>query len=165
MALTENILQYRGQDLLDRDGDKIGRIEEIYLDTETNQPEWALVNTGLFGTKSTFVPIRDASEAGGSLRVPFEKARVKDAPGVDAGGELSQQEEAELYRHYGLGYSEARSDTGLPEGGAGATGGGTAEGSSSFGGAPAGGEDVSGPPADNARKRLGEEVRGGQAQR
>ena len=43
------------------DGDKIGTIEEIYLDAETNEPEWALVNTGLFGTKSTFVPLREAS--------------------------------------------------------------------------------------------------------
>src|SRR5919199_1590225 len=106
----------RGEDLLDSDGEKIGSIEEIYLDADTNEPEWALVNTGLFGTKSTFVPLREASDDGGSLRVPYEKAQVKDAPKMDADGQLSQQEEAELYRYYGLDYSEARSDSGLPEG-------------------------------------------------
>ena len=115
----DRILEYRGQDLYDTDGDKIGSVEEIYLDAETNEPEWALVNTGLFGTKRNFVPLRDASESDGSLRVRFGKDQVKDAPTVDANGQLTQSEEAELYSHYGLDYSETRSDSGLPEGSAG----------------------------------------------
>jgi uncharacterized protein (TIGR02271 family) len=115
----DRILDFRGQNLTDSAGDKIGKIEEIYLDTDTNEPEWALVTTGLFGSKQTFVPIRDASEADGSLRVPFAKDDVKDAPKVDPDGQLSQTEEAELYRHYGMSYSESDSDTGLGEGGAG----------------------------------------------
>jgi len=172
MALTDNILQYRGQDLADRDGDKIGKVEEIYLDTETDQPEWALVNMGLFGTKSTFVPIRDASESGGQLRVPFEKEQVKGAPNIDAGGELSQSEEAELYRYYGMDYSESHSDTGLSEGGAGTTGT-TADvdvdrsstGTGSFGGAPPVGDDTSGAETDNAMTRSEEELRVGTRQR
>jgi uncharacterized protein (TIGR02271 family) len=114
----DRLLQFRGQELRDRDGDKIGSIEEIYLDTETNEPEWALVNTGLFGTKSTFVPLRGASEADGALRVPLEKSTVNDAPKIDPDGELSQREEAELYRYYGMEYSEARSESGLPQEGA-----------------------------------------------
>jgi len=169
MASTDTILQYRGQDLADRNGDKIGTIEEIYLDTETDQPEWALVNTGLFGTKSTFVPIRDASEGGGGLRVPFEKSQVKGAPKVDAGGELSQSEEAELYRHYGMDYSESRSDTGLPEGGAGTTADvdvdRSSTGTGSFGGAPTVGDDTSGAETDNAMTRSEEELRVGTRQR
>ena len=87
----DRILEFRGQDLHDTDGDKIGSIEEIYLDAETNEPEWALVNTGLFGTKRNFVPLRDASESDGSLRVPFGKDQVKDAPTVDANGQLTQR--------------------------------------------------------------------------
>jgi uncharacterized protein (TIGR02271 family) len=115
------ILEFRGQDLWDTSGDKLGQIEEIYLDAETNEPEWALIHTGLFGTKRTFVPIGQATESDGNLTVSFDKATVKDAPQVEANGQLSQQEEAELYRHYGLDYGHDRSDTGLPEGG-GATG-------------------------------------------
>ena len=80
----DQILQFRGQQLYDADGDKIGAIEEIYLDAETDAPEWALVKTGLFGSKSTFVPLRDASDTGGALRVPFDKATVKGAPKMDA---------------------------------------------------------------------------------
>ena len=115
----DQLLQRRGQDLHDTSGEKIGKVEEIYLDAQTGAPEWALVNTGLFGTKSTFVPLRDATDDGGTLQVPYDKAQVKDAPKMDPDGELSKDEEAGLYEHYGLDYSRQRSDSGLPEGGAG----------------------------------------------
>jgi uncharacterized protein (TIGR02271 family) len=144
----EQLLQQRGQNLHDADGEKIGSIEEIYLDSQTGEPEWALVNTGMFGTKSSFVPLRDASDDGDSLRVPYDKAQVKDAPQMDPDGQLSQREEAELYRHYGLEYSESQSDSGLPEGGAGTTG-----------------RDVSGPTTDNAMTRSEEELRVGTTER
>jgi sporulation protein YlmC with PRC-barrel domain len=86
VALTEtDVRQWRGQNLVASDGDKIGKIEEIYLDAETDVPEWALVTTGMFGTKQSFVPIQDASagENGDGIRVPFDKQMVKDAPKVD----------------------------------------------------------------------------------
>ena len=156
----DDVLQLRGQELADRDGDRIGNIEEIYLDTQTDQPEWALVNTGLFGTKSTFVPLKDATREGEALRVPFEKSQVKDAPRVDPDGKLSQREEAELYRHYGLEYSESESGSGLPEGGTG-TGSGTGTG----GDAGTVGHDVSGPTTDDAMTRSEEEVKVGTAER
>ena len=63
------------------------------------------------------MPLSGATDDGGPLRVPYDKAQVKDAPKVDPDGELSQQRGAELYRHYGLDYGESRSDSGLPEGG------------------------------------------------
>jgi uncharacterized protein (TIGR02271 family) len=119
MPTKEQVLEWRGEELLDRDGDKIGKIEEIYLDTDTGGPEWVLVNTGLFGTKSTFVPIRDASRESDGIHVPFEKSHVKDAPGVDPDGQLSQQEESVLYRHYDLDYDDSNSGSGVGEGGAG----------------------------------------------
>src|SRR4051794_38229751 len=112
----DRILGFRGKDLRDNDGSKIGSIEEIYLDTQTGEPEWALVHTGLFGSKQTFVPIRDATEADGALQVPLEKSQVKDAPKRAPDGELSRGDEGELYRHYGMAYSESESDTGLGEG-------------------------------------------------
>src|SRR3954454_6495635 len=97
----EDIQRWRGRTMVDNDGDKIGTIEEIYLDQQTNQPEWAVVTTGLFGTKQTFVPIADAGSTGDGVRVPYEKAQVKDAPRIDPDGKLSQDEERQLYQHYG----------------------------------------------------------------
>jgi len=161
----EDLLQKRGQDLYDRSGDKLGSLDEIYLDAETGAPEWALVNTGLFGTKSTFVPLRDATDDGGSLRVPYEKAQVKDAPKVDPDGELSQQQEAELYRHYGLDYSESRSDSGLPEGGAGTGTAGTTGTTGDTDAAGTVGHDTSGPTTDRAMTRSEEELRVGKTER
>ena len=93
MALSkEDIVSWRGRDLAASDGSKLGSIDEIYLDQETREPEWALINTGLFGTKQTFVPLRNASPAEDTLRVPYDKDQVKDAPRIDADGELSQSE-------------------------------------------------------------------------
>ena len=160
MTTTDQALRWRGQQLTATDGDKIGTIEEIYIDSQTRAPEWALVHTGLFGMKRTFVPLRDAHESDGALTVPFAKQQVKDAPGIDPDGQLSQPEEAELYRHYGLEYSENESDTGLPEGGTGSSPNGGAED------APGTvGRDVSGPTTDQAITRSEEELRVGTADR
>jgi len=157
----EQLLAKRGDALYDSAGEKIGTIEEIYLDNATDEPEWALVNTGLFGTKSTFVPLRDATEDGDALRVPYEKAQVKDAPRIDPDGELAQSQERELYAHYGLGCSEARSDSGLPEGGTG-TSAGTSAGQDAPGTT---GRDLSGPTTDDAMTRSEEEVEVGTTER
>ena len=59
----------------------------------SRQPEWITVRTGLFGTKESFVPIRDADLTDDGVRVPVSKERVKDAPKIDTDGHLSPQEE------------------------------------------------------------------------
>ena len=161
MSQTEDKLSWRGQDLYDSSGGKVGKVEEIYLDADTDQPEWALVNTGMFGTKQTFIPIRDASVSGSGPSVPYDSQLIKDAPKMDADGRLSQQEESDLYKHYGLDYSEARSDSGLPEGGA------TGPVDTDPTPEPQGvvGNDVSGPETDNAMTRSEEELRVGTRER
>jgi uncharacterized protein (TIGR02271 family) len=111
----EIVDRWRGRTVIDRDGDKVGTLSDIYLDRATNQPEWALVNTGLFGLKQTFVPLSDAAEEGDQIRVPFEKALIKDAPRVDADGELSDTEEEELYRHYGIDYGSGLDRDAAPD--------------------------------------------------
>ncbi len=116
MPITDDAVQMRGMTAVDRDGDKLGKIEDIYLDQETGKPEWIALKTGMFGGHLSFVPLADARQDGDTITVPYDKAKVKDAPRVDADGQLSQDEEAGLYRYYGLDYSEARSDSGLPQG-------------------------------------------------
>ena len=109
--------QLEGRTVVGSDGAKIGTVADVYFDKETQVPEWALVNTGLFGAKSSFVPITNARVSEDALQVPFTKDQVKDAPKIADDGELSQQEEATLSQHYGISYSEAPSGTGLPQGG------------------------------------------------
>src|SRR3712207_8455039 len=103
MINETQIQQVIGTTAVDADGDKIGKVSEVYLDDETGRPEWATVHTGLFGTKETFVPLAQADLSGDTLRFPYDKAKVKDAPKIDTDGHLSPQEEQELYRYYGLG--------------------------------------------------------------
>ena len=81
---------FRGRTLVDRDGEKIGTLDELYVDQEGGQPEWALVHTGLLGTKKNFVPLRGASPAGEDIQVAVDKQAVKDAPSVDTDQELSR---------------------------------------------------------------------------
>ena len=149
----ESVAQLRGADVIDASGDKVGTVDEIYLDQETNEPEWALVKTGMFGGKSTFVPLSGAQPDNDTLRVQYEKDKIKDAPKIDADQQLSQSEERELYEHYGLGYSETQ----------GTETQGT-ETQAQANGAPEGetaGEDVSGPETDGAMTRSEEELRVG----
>ena len=95
MSPTQSaVTEWRGRNAVDSDGDKIGTIDEIYMDTETGKPEWLAVKTGLFGSKVTFIPIAKARDDGVGVRVPYDKQQVKDAPNADADGELSQEEEA-----------------------------------------------------------------------
>jgi uncharacterized protein (TIGR02271 family) len=110
MIGTDTISRVIGQDVYDESGDKIGSASEVYLDDATGQPEWVTVRTGLFGTKESFVPLRNADLTDDGVRVPVSKTQVKDAPKIDTDGHLSPQEEQELYRYYGMGNG---ADTGV----------------------------------------------------
>jgi uncharacterized protein (TIGR02271 family) len=111
MVDVDTVRSWQGRTMVDREGDRIGTIDAIYVDDQTGEPEWALVNTGLFGTRATFVPIAQATPAGDQVQVPYQKQRVKDAPNMDPDGHLSEAEEQELWRHYGLDYADADRDT------------------------------------------------------
>ena len=103
MIGTDSLNRVIGNTVYDNDGDKIGTASEVFLDDQTGNPEWVTVKTGLFGSKESFVPIRDANLTEDGLRVPVSKAAVKDAPRIDSDGHLSPEEESELYRHYSMG--------------------------------------------------------------
>jgi hypothetical protein len=103
--------RWRALAVVDRDGTTVGTIKEFYLDRETGYPTWALVNTGLFGATQTFVPLVHATEISDGLQVPYEKSHIKDTPKVDLHDELSPEEEAELFTHYGVEYQPS-ADTG-----------------------------------------------------
>ncbi len=130
-----NIGTIIGQPVHGSDGQRIGEVGQVYLDDETGRPEWATVRTGLFGTKESFVPVSQAEMTDDGLRVPYDKDLIKGAPRVDADqGHLSMEEEAELYRHYGLKYSSGRRDRGTV------------------------GHDTSGPSTDDAMTRSEEHL-------
>ena len=97
----DTALNWRGRTVVDRDGEKIGKFDELYLDSD-DRPAWAAVTTGLFGMRQTFVPLAAAEPDGDRLQVPFDGEQVKAAPNVDPEERLTPEQEDELYRHYGL---------------------------------------------------------------
>jgi hypothetical protein len=139
--------RWRTLAIVDRDGVTVGTIGEFYLDRETGHPTWALVNTGLFGATQTFVPLVHATEVSDGLQVPYEKNHIKDAPRVDPHDELTPDEEANLFAHYGVDYQPTPESTeGTP-----ADPGPAAPGETDAPGAEApGGPAVTGPPGPEA---------------
>ena len=98
---------WQGRDMIGADGEKIGRITQIYEDPQSGTADWATVSSGLFGTRSNFVPLAGATANGNQVRVEVTKLQVKDAPGVEADDDLSPQEEQRLFEHYGVPYAPA----------------------------------------------------------
>lgn len=140
MLDVQQAARHRGHRLVDPQGEKIGKIEAIYIDEETGNPDWALVDTGLFDTKKSLAPLSQARADGEDLQVPYGKDKVKNAPTqLKDDREVSAQEVAQLYEYYGIAGS----------------------GNGQRGGP---GHDTDGPNTDTAMTRSEEEVRVGTRQ-
>lgn len=145
MLTTEHIqdLLGNGGNVVSQDGHKIGSIAQVYVDDNTNQPNWVTATTGLFGSSESFVPLEGARADGNDIVVPFSKDQVKDAPRVDVDGHLEPSEEDRLYRHYQLSGDRNVAETTT----------GDAAGTV--------GHDTSGPTTDDAMTRSEERLRVG----
>lgn len=102
MATNETIETLRNSTVFGTDGEKIGKVGELYLDAQTGEPTFVTVNTGFFGTNESFIPVDKARYAGEEIHVPYTKEFVKDAPSIAEDGELSPAEEQRLYEYYSL---------------------------------------------------------------
>jgi len=99
---VDKLLEMRGKPVYDRAGEKIGSIEDIYVDDETREPEWLGLGTGFLGMKHAIVPLIEASLREDGIAVPYEKDKIEDAPDAD-GDDISGEKEAELVRYYAIG--------------------------------------------------------------
>jgi len=158
MLTTDEARNAIGQTAISDNGEKLGKIGQLFLDDETGEPAFVTVNTGLFGTSETFVPIGQASVAGEGLTVPFSKDRIKDAPKVDLdNGHMDRDEERRLYAYYGLTYSKG--SNGAPGHAAGdASDVSTAGSAGRTDSSRTEGHDTSGPTTDEAMTRSEERV-------
>ena len=154
MIDSNNINSLIGATVYGNSDDKIGTVGQVYVDSDTQQPSWVTIRTGLFGASQTFAPLTDASWDNEYLRVPFDKSFVKDAPRIDDDGALSPEDEDALYRYYGHGdsgvgtgtYTETRTDADVVDAGVVDTDRGTV------------GHDTSGPTTDDAMTRSEERL-------
>ena len=162
--------------VLGPNGDKIGSVGTFYLDDQTNEPAWVTVNTGLFGTNESFVPLSEATVEGVDVLVPYSKDEVKNSPQVESDGSISPEEEVTLYRYYGFTYDDGSADTSTMGAGTGTmtdrstdtgVGSGIGDdsditrsgvGTSSGNASGTVGRDTSGPTTDDAMTRSEEQI-------
>jgi uncharacterized protein (TIGR02271 family) len=111
MLSTDQLGQLGNGTVYGEGGDKLGSVGQFYLDDRTGQPAWVTVKTGLFGTKASFVPLADAVAQDDGIAVPYGKDMITGAPSRDVDDHLSAEDEAELYRYYGLQGSGQVADT------------------------------------------------------
>ena len=106
-------------EVVDAQGNRIGPVQNVWLDPATDQPEFIAVKTGALRGRTHLVPLADAQldDAGRQLRVPYRQDQIADAPHFPDDADLSEEDEQGVYRHYGLRRSEAPSATGLAAGG------------------------------------------------
>jgi hypothetical protein len=98
--------QWHGRLLVDADGKRIGKLQDVYVDVETDEPMFATVKEGLWpGRHLTFVPLLDVQVEPEELHVPVSADLVSSAPDLDLHGqELSQADESALYHHFQQNY-------------------------------------------------------------
>ncbi len=108
-----NIAEWHGRMLLDVDGEKIGKLQDVYVDVETDVPQFATVKEGLIGRHLTFVPLGGIKIGPSELQVAVSKEQVRSAPNIEQHGEeLSQADESSLYHHYELNYTPPDTESG-----------------------------------------------------
>ena len=110
MLENDQITQVTGSEVHGPDGEKIGKAGRVYVDDHTGKPKWVSVETGLFGTRASFIPLDGATFDGDQLSVPYDKSRVKGAPDLGDGDHLSPENEETLNRYYSGDGSEDLAD-------------------------------------------------------
>src|SRR3712207_6549898 len=106
---TERLVEMRGTAVYASDGDQIGKVEEIFLDDQSGQPEWIGLGTGFLGTKRVLVPVQTAETRDDGVFVPYTKDHVKGAPDIDS-DHIEPETESSLYEYYSLGGGRMTAD-------------------------------------------------------
>src|SRR5271165_2327179 len=86
-----NVAEWHGRVLVDRNGEKIGKLQDVYVDVETDEPQFATVKEGFIDRHLTFVPLGGIQIGPDELQVQVTKDSVRSAPEIEMHGEeLSQ---------------------------------------------------------------------------
>ncbi|MCG7462495.1 PRC and DUF2382 domain-containing protein [Corynebacterium tuberculostearicum] len=100
--MGKNIKDLFNATAYDKDGEKLGDVNEVFVDDQSGQPTFVEVNHGLFGMNSSLVPLRGHDFSGDDLKLGFSKDRIKDAPDFDSDKPLTPEAQSDIFKHYGL---------------------------------------------------------------
>ena len=102
-----------GKVIVDTNGDKIGKLHDVYVDVENDTPQFGTVKEGFLGRHLTFVPLVGVVVGPDELRVTALKEQVRSAPDLELQGqEMSQADESALYHHFEMNYTAIASYSG-----------------------------------------------------
>jgi len=105
--------EWRGKPIVDRNGERIGKLSDVYVDVETDEPQFGTVKEGVFNRHLTFVPLVGVQVGPDYLQVTTTKDRVRSAPDIELRGEeLSQADESTLYHHFEQNYTPIKNESG-----------------------------------------------------
>ena len=114
MTTIEELQTMEGQNAVDRNGAKIGKVGHIYVDDQTGQPLWVTLITGMLGTKQSFAPLYGSRTSDGNLQLAVSKDMVSDAPDVEATDHIEDSENDDLHTYYREYLGGAAQDTSGP---------------------------------------------------
>lgn len=100
--MGKNIKDLFNATAYDKNGEKLGDVNEVFVDDQSGQPTFVEVNHGLFGMNSSLVPLRGHDFSGDDLKLGFSKDRIKDAPDFDSDKPLTPEAQSDIFKHYGL---------------------------------------------------------------
>jgi hypothetical protein len=101
-----NVTEWLGKMIIDRNGEKIGKLQDVYVDVETDEPLFGTVKEGFLDRHLTFVPLRGIQVGPNDLQTAATKEQVRSAPEIEMHGEeLSQADESTLYHHFEQNYT------------------------------------------------------------
>lgn len=105
--------EWLGKPIIDRDGERIGKLRDVYVDVETDEPQFGTVKEGVFTRHLTFVPLAGVQVGPDYLQVTATKEQVRSAPDIELQGEeLSQADESTLYHHFEQNYTPIKNESG-----------------------------------------------------
>lgn len=102
-----DLTEWRGHDLLDARGKRIGRLEEVYFDSDSDEPQFGTVRRGWLTRRLEFVPLVGAVVGPDNLQVATTIDELKKAPNIGSEDSLTPEAESALYHHYRLNYEPA----------------------------------------------------------
>jgi len=108
-----NVTEWHGKVLVDCNGEKIGKLQDVYVDVETDEPQFGTVKEGFIGRHLTFVPLSGLQIGPDDLRVTATKQQVRSGPDIELHGEeLSAEDESTLYHHFEMNYTPIGTESG-----------------------------------------------------
>ncbi|HET9104664.1 MAG TPA: PRC-barrel domain-containing protein [Solirubrobacteraceae bacterium] len=102
MIAIERIEDWRGQAVVDRHGENLGKLDEVFYAPGTTEPVLIAVRSGLLGRKSSLIPLHGASAGRDRIQVAHDQATIDATADIHRGETPTVDELTALGEAYGI---------------------------------------------------------------